>query len=151
MTDLPKPAQNRLDTRALRRTPGFMIRLVQLKFFDGFYEVFGDLGLSPAKYAVLTLVRDNPGVPPSSLAALLRLRLPNLTKLLNELEAAGLLKRKRSKTDRRAVALFLTAQGEDLIQRAVALTEPYNRQMLAPLDANERSVLTQLLNRIVSL
>ncbi len=36
-----------LDLRALRRTPGFMLRLAQLKFFEGFYEEFAALGLTP--------------------------------------------------------------------------------------------------------
>ncbi len=73
-----------LDLRALQRTPGFMLRLAQLKFFEGFYEEFAVLGLTPATYAIFVVIRDNPGVPPSSLAGLLRLRLPNLIKILNE-------------------------------------------------------------------
>jgi DNA-binding MarR family transcriptional regulator len=150
-----KTAPNKLDLKkleleALRNTPGFLIRLVQLKFFEGFYEVFAELGLSPASYAILMLVRDNPGVPPSSVAALLRLQLPNLTKILNELDAAGLVKRNRSKSDGRAVEIVLTPKGQRLMKEAVALTEPYNRRMLAPLDASERTTLIALLNRLMT-
>src|SRR4051812_25365135 len=98
-----------LDLRALKeKTPGFMIRLVQLKFFEGFYEHFAEFGLTPASYAILTLIRDNPGVAPSAVASLLQLKLPNLIKILNQLESTAIIKRNRSKADRRAVELILT-------------------------------------------
>ncbi|MBR0876490.1 DNA-binding MarR family transcriptional regulator [Bradyrhizobium japonicum] len=140
-----------LDLRALRRTPGFMLRLAQLKFFEGFYEEFAALGLTPATYAIFAVIRDNPGVPPSSLASLLRLRLPNLIKILNELESSGFIKRSRSKADRRAVELMLTPKGAKLIAEGARLTEPYNEKMLAPLSAAEQRALLELLNRLLPL
>ena len=147
-----QPASKKsLNLRALQNTPGFMIRLVQLKFFNGFYEQFAEMGLSPASYAILALIRDNPGVPPSSVASLLRLKLPNLIKMLNELESSGVIKRNRSKADRRAVELALTPKGTKLIQEAAGITEPYNRRMLAPLSEAEQGTLIELLNRILPL
>ncbi|MCK1492710.1 MarR family transcriptional regulator [Bradyrhizobium sp. 180] len=140
-----------LDLRALQRTPGFMLRLAQLKFFEGFYEEFAALGLTPATYAIFVVIRDNPGVPPSSLASLLRLRLPNLIKILNELESSGFIKRNRSKSDRRAVELMLTPKGAKLIQEGARLTQPYNERMLAPLSDAEQRTLLDLLNRILPL
>ncbi|MCP3379945.1 MarR family transcriptional regulator [Bradyrhizobium sp. CCGUVB4N] len=140
-----------LDLRALQRTPGFMMRLAQLKFFEGFYEEFAALGLTPATYAIFVVIRDNPGVPPSSLASLLRLRLPNLIKILNELESSGFIKRNRSKSDRRAVELVLTPKGAKLIADGTRLTEPYNRKMLAPLTETEKRTLLELLNRMLPL
>jgi DNA-binding MarR family transcriptional regulator len=140
-----------LDLRALQKTPGFMLRLAQLKFFEGFYESFAELGVTPASYAILTIIRDNPGVPPSTLASLLRLKLPNLIKILNEYESSGLIKRNRSKFDRRGVELLLTPKGGKLIQEAAKMTEPYNKRMLAALSATEQATLLELLNRIVPL
>jgi DNA-binding MarR family transcriptional regulator len=140
-----------LNLRALKNTPGFMIRLVQLKFFDGFYEQFAEMGVTPASYAILALIRDNPGVPPSSVASLLRLRLPNLIKMLNELESSGIIKRNRSKADRRAVELVLTSKGTRLIQEAAKVSEPYERRMLAPLSEAEQSALIGMLNKILPL
>ena len=140
-----------LDLRGLQKTPGFMLRLAQLKFFEGFYESFAELGITPASYAILTIIRDNPGVPPSTLASLLRLKLPNLIKILNEYESSGLIKRNRSKSDRRGVELVLTPKGTKLIQDATRMTEPYNKRMLAALSTAEQATLLELLNRIVPL
>jgi len=140
-----------LNLRALQNTPGFMIRLVQLKFFEGFYEHFAEMGVTPASFAILALIRDNPGIPPSTVASLLRLRLPNLIKMLNELESSGIIKRNRSKADRRAVELALTPKGAKLIQEAAKVSEPYERRMLAPLSEAEQGVLIEMLNRILPL
>jgi MarR family transcriptional regulator, organic hydroperoxide resistance regulator len=140
-----------LNLQVLQRTPGFMLRLAQLKFFEGFYEEFAALAVTPATYAIFAVIRDNPGVPPSSLASLLRLRLPNLIKILNELESSGFIKRNRSKSDRRAVELMLTPKGAKLIHEATRLTEPYNQKMLAPLNEAEQRTLLELLNRILPL
>jgi MarR family transcriptional regulator, organic hydroperoxide resistance regulator len=109
------------------------------------------LGLTPATYAIFAVIRDNPGVPPSSLASLLRLRLPNLIKILNELESSGFIKRNRSKADRRAVELMLTPKGAKLIAEGARLTEPYNEKMLVPLSAAEQRTLLELLNRLLPL
>jgi len=142
------PSETSLDLRALQRTPGFMLRLAQLKFFEGFYEAFAALGLTPPTYAIFVVIRDNPGVPPNSLASLLRLRLPNLIKILNELESSSFIKRSRSKADRRAVELMLTPKGAKLIAEGARLTEPYNQKMLAPLSEAEQRTLLDLLNRM---
>jgi DNA-binding MarR family transcriptional regulator len=84
-------------------------------------------------------------------ASLLRLRLPNLIKMLNELESSAVIKRNRSKADRRAVELVLTPKGAKLIQDAAKVSEPYERRMLAPLSDAEQSTLIEMLNRILPL
>ena len=144
-------AKEPLDLSELKQTPGFMVRLLQLKFFEAFYPRFAELGVTPASYAILVTVRDNPGVAPSAVATVLRLQLPNLIKLLNAIEDDGLIRRIRSSTDRRAVELVLTAKGEKITREAVRITKPYNREMLAPLDADEQERLLEMLNRLVPL
>ena len=57
-----------LDLTALRQTPGFMIRILQLQNFEAFYTYFESLKLSPLEYAILVAVRDNRAVTQSELA-----------------------------------------------------------------------------------
>ena len=73
------------------------------------------------------------------------------TKILNELESSGFIKRNRSKADRRAVELMLTPKGAKLIHEATRLTEPYNKKMLVPLSEAEQRTLLELLNRLLPL
>ena len=146
-----KPAKKTLDLQTLKRTPGFVLRLLQLSIFEAFYRHFAELGLTPATYAILVMLRDNPGVGASDIASVLRLQLPNLIKLLNELEAAGLVKRTRSPNDGRAIELGLMSKGEKLIDQALKMTNAFNELTLAKLDATERRRFLDALNKLVPL
>jgi DNA-binding MarR family transcriptional regulator len=138
-----------LDLTALRQTPGFMIRILQLEIFDRFYRFFEPMKLSPVDYAILLIVRDNKTVTQSELAAALKMQLPNLVKILAKMEQEGILKRKRSSRDRRAVELSLTAAGNKRADEADRLDQAFNKETLAALSKQERVLFMQLLTRLV--
>src|SRR5712671_2478470 len=138
-----------LDLRALRQTPGFMIRFLQLQNFEAFYRHFKPLELSPVEYAILVTVRDNKTVTQSELAAVLKMQLPNLVKILSKMEETGVLKRKRSTRDKRAVELSLSAAGERRADEASRLGERFNAQTLSALSKPEQTAFLQMLARLV--
>jgi DNA-binding MarR family transcriptional regulator len=138
-----------LDLTALQQTPGFMIRILQLEIFDRFYRFFEPMNLSPVDYAILLIVRDNKTVTQSALAAVLKMQLPNLVKILTKMEQEGILKRKRSNRDRRAVELGLTAAGRKRADEASRLDQAFNKETLAALSKQERVIFLQLLTRLV--
>src|ERR1700745_1257018 len=72
-----------VDLSALRQTPGFMIRILQLANFEAFYPHFEALRLTPVEYAILVTLRDNKAVTQSELAAVLKMQLANLVKILS--------------------------------------------------------------------
>jgi DNA-binding MarR family transcriptional regulator len=141
--------QRELDLSALRETPGFMIRLLQLQNFEAFYPFFETLKLSPLEYAILVVVRDNKTVTQSELAAVLKMQLPNLVKILSRMEEAGILKRKRSARDRRAVELSLSAAGERRADEASRLGQNFNARTLSALSKSEQAAFLQMLVRLV--
>ena len=138
-----------LNLDALRQTPGFMIRILQLLNFEAFYRHFESLKLSPVEYAILIIVRDNKTVTQSELAAVLKMRLPNLVKILSGMEEAGIMKRKRSARDKRAVELSLSTAGQRRADEARRLGEIFNEHTLAPLSKPERVAFFQMLTRLV--
>ena len=138
-----------LDLTALRQTPGFLIRILQLQNFEAFYPYFESLKLSPLEYAILVAVRDNKTVTQSELAGVLKMQLPNLVKILSRMEETGVLKRKRSARDRRAVELSLSAAGERRADEASRLGERFNVQTLAALSKPEQTAFLQMLVRLV--
>jgi DNA-binding MarR family transcriptional regulator len=146
----PEPDSAReLDLSALRQTPGFMIRILQLENFEAFYPHFEALKLSPVEYAILVTLRDNQAVTQSELAAVLKMQLPNLVKILSRMEEAGTIKRKRSARDKRAVELSLSAAGGRRAEEAGRLGASFNAHTLAPLDRQERSAFLQMLARLI--
>ena len=138
-----------LDLAALRQTPGFMIRMLQLLNFEAFYPYFEALKLSPLEYAILVAVRDNKSVTQSELAAVLKMQLPNLVKILARMEESGILRRKRSARDRRAVELSLSAAGERRADEASRLGESFNARTLSALSRAEQATFLQMMARLV--
>jgi DNA-binding MarR family transcriptional regulator len=138
-----------LDLAKLQQSPGFMIRILQLEIFDRFYRFFEPMNLSPVDYAILLIVRDNKTVTQSELAAVLKMQLPNLVKILTKMEQDGILKRKRSTRDRRAVELSLTPAGHKRADEADRLDQAFNKETLAALSKQERALFMQLLTRLV--
>lgn len=147
----PKNAEGTLDLRTLQRAPGFMIRLLQLQIFEQFFEFFSEAGISPAEHSILMIVRDNPSMTQSKLAAVLRIQLPNLVKILGRLEASSVINRKRATTDKRAVELTLTSKGKRLTEQMAHLADEFNLQVLAALSEKEREQFLRTLIRLVRL
>lgn len=142
-------AKAALDLTALQRTPGYMIRILQLHIFDEFFQYFAAAGFSPAEHSVLITIRDNPLVTQTEVAVALRIQLPNLVKILLKLETRGFIKRKRSSRDKRAVELVLTARGQKAATQAAALADEFNELTLSPLSESERKQFLQMLSRLV--
>ena len=94
-------------------------------------------------------MRDNKTVTQSELAAVLKMQLPNLVKILSRMEETGVLKRKRSTRDKRAVELSLSAAGERRADEASRLGESFNAQTLSPLSKPEQTAFLQMLVRLV--
>jgi DNA-binding MarR family transcriptional regulator len=144
-----KNPKETLDLTALQRTPGFMIRILQIQIFEEFFNYFSEAGFSPAEHSVLITIRGNPLVTQSEVAGALRIQLPNLVKILLKLENKGFIKRKRSTRDKRAVELVLTARGEQVAVQAAKMADDFNRLTLSPLSDNEQKQFLLMLSRLV--
>jgi DNA-binding MarR family transcriptional regulator len=144
-----KNLKETLDLTALQRTPGFMIRILQIHIFEEFFKYFSKAGFSPAEHSVLITIRDNPFVTQSEVAGALRIQLPNLVKILLKLETKGFIRRKRSTRDKRAVELVLTARGEQAAVQAAKMADDFNRLTLSPLGEKEQKQFLLMLSRLV--
>ena len=78
------------------------------------------------------------GIDPSSMVA-----------TVDDLESAGLVERRRHPSDRRAHAIHITDQGRETLSRGRHLARRAQEDLLAPLDADERKQLHELLLRLV--
>ncbi len=87
-----------------------MLQRAAARLMDGVAELLRPYGLRPPQYNVLRILR---GAHPQELAcheiaARMMTREPDLTRLLDRLEAAGLAKRTRQASDRRVVRVGIT-------------------------------------------
>ena len=128
---------------------GFHIRIVQMRVFREFYRVFEGSGVTPGMHTVLAIIRDNPGMRQRTLAELLMVREPNMTRMIQGLQASGLISREVDKTDRRAFHLVLTDKGKSLMHSVQDRLEGLEDKLLGGLDAQERRNLRGYLDRIL--
>jgi len=90
--------------------------------FNRFYKPLLDrLGLTYPQYLVMLVLWEQDGMSVKEIGERLFLDSGTLTPLLKRMEAAGLVKRTRSREDERQVIVALTAQGEGLKEKARSL------------------------------
>jgi DNA-binding MarR family transcriptional regulator len=128
---------------------GFHIRMVQMHIFREFYRAFEGSGVTPGIHTILAIIRDNPGIRQRALADLLMVREPNMTRMIQGLEASGLIAREVDKSDRRAFHLALTAKGRALMDSVADRLTALEERLLSRLDGAERKDLRAYLDRIV--
>ncbi len=128
---------------------GFHIRIVQMRVFREFYRVFEGSGVTPGMHTVLAIIGDNPGIRKRTLAELLMVREPNMTRMIQGLQGSNLIAREIDKTDRRAFHLVLTDKGRALMDGVQARMDSFEEKLLGGLDSKERKALRGYLDRIL--
>ncbi len=119
---------------------GLLLRLLDLHVTRLAADRLADIDVSPAEMSVLGTIDAAPGLRASAVAAALMIKPPNLTKLVNGLEARAFVRRTVSREDERAVALDLTPKGKRAVAFGQQLTRDIERVLLAdvPPDMRDR-------------
>ncbi len=105
------------------------------------------VGLRPRHMVALTVLRDLGPSSQQDLATTLQIDRTNLVGLLNELEAEGLIERRRSTEDRRRHSVEITAGGHERLARAEFALAAVEDVTLAALTNAEREQLYALLQK----
>ena len=110
-------------------------------------DVLGSVGLTPALFGLLNVIGAREGAIQQELGAAMGIDRSTMVSLIDQLESAGLAKRRRSATDRRAREIAITPKGRRLLQRARRMIAQVENEVLAGLTADERGQLLALLRR----
>jgi DNA-binding MarR family transcriptional regulator len=133
---------------ALTGSVGYALRRAQLAAVADFLEALKDVDLRMGQFSVLMVIRDNPGIRQSEVCAALGIQKANFVPLFNELERRRLAVRRSGVADRRAYALHLTREGEQLLQRACELHDIHEQRMVQRLGRGGRARLLALLAKL---
>ncbi|WP_244303868.1 MarR family winged helix-turn-helix transcriptional regulator [Streptomyces lydicus] len=87
---------------------------------------------------------------PARLAEISAMSRSAVTNAVNTLERVGLVERRPLPDDGRAVAVALTAAGEDAVRETFGEQTRREQQWFATLDTEERATLTRLLTRVLT-
>jgi DNA-binding MarR family transcriptional regulator len=107
----------------------------------------GPLGLRPRHLLTLTVLRNQEGATQQALATTLQIDRTNLVGLLNELESAGLITRRRTEEDRRRHVVALTDAGAHKLAEAEGALAAAEDEVFGALDSDQREALYRLLQQ----
>jgi DNA-binding MarR family transcriptional regulator len=125
--------------------PGFLLRRAHQISAAVFEDECSELGLTPAQFGVLTVIKAHPGLGQSSLARALGFDKVTVLRVLRGLETRGLVAREPAQGNKRNVSVGLTAEGHSMLARAQKPAERAYKRLLAPLDKDQQAQLVQLL------
>ena len=107
------------------------------------------LGMKLKPYLLLANLRDG-GLPQSELCTSMHLDPNNCVLMLNDLEAAGHVERRRDPADRRRHIVEMTQAGRKALAAADRAVESLEEDVLGALSPEEREALRGLLARAVA-
>ena len=107
-------------------------------------------GVTTAQFAVLQVLDEarTESLGCSEVGQRLAGPAPDVTRLLDRLDTAGLVSRDRSESDRRIVHTRITPAGQELVQHALPSVREAEERALAGLGPVDRAELTALLEGI---
>lgn len=107
-------------------------------------------GVTLSQYNVLRILRGAgaEGLPTLEIAGRMVEHAPGITRLIDRLEAKGLVARKRRPDDRRVVRCVITGTGQRLLKKLDDEVNAADDAALAMLDPGEQRTLIELLERI---
>ncbi len=120
------------------------------RLMDGVAEALKQYGLRPAQYNLLRILR---GAHPESLncrqlASRMMTREPDLTRLVQRLAKAGLVRRARQASDRRVVRIGITAEGLELLDRIDEPMLALHRLRFSVLSPRQTAMLARFARRL---
>jgi DNA-binding MarR family transcriptional regulator len=111
-------------------------------------QLLSEVGLHPGQEALLMELWRGDGQTQAELAEALAVEPPTITKMLQRMEAAGLVQRKPHPEDRRAQLVYLTARGKRLQQKVDKLWTQLANRAVAGLSARQQASLRTLLSTV---
>jgi DNA-binding MarR family transcriptional regulator len=138
-----------IDRLPLWRRPGYLVRRLHQIHSALFFDECSEFEITPVQYGVLTTLSLNPDIDQNSLAQEVGIDRTNVADVLLRLARRGLVQRRRSQQDRRAVLARLTPEGAKLTRSMLNAMKRAQERLLEPLDAGEREQFLGMLLRLV--
>jgi MarR family transcriptional regulator, lower aerobic nicotinate degradation pathway regulator len=145
-TPVPQGYPDELVSSAL-----FLLKRLGMEAKEDSFRAYEEIGLHPYHYAILALLDEGARETQGQIAQALGYDKAQLVGLLDELEAAGLVERRRDTIDRRRHLVLMTPPGRKALERLRRLSADLDAAFLAPLDESERQQLHALLLKVAQL
>ena len=130
---------------ALLSSPVFLIKRLGMKAKEESHDASSDAGIHPYHYAILETLAEGERETQGAIADALDYDRGQLVGLLDEMEEAGLVERRRDPEDRRRQVVVTTPAGKKMLIKMRAVAKQLDDDFLAPLTLDQRKQLQKLL------
>jgi DNA-binding MarR family transcriptional regulator len=135
---------------SVRQSASYLVRRTSNLMLPRLEALFAAQGFTFVQWCVLMSLRDGLASRAAEIARNLNYDSGALTRVLDQLEARGLIERSRSAEDRRTVELALTADGRSAVERLVPPMADFLNELFRDFTPAEMETLRGLLDRIIA-
>lgn len=129
--------------------PGHLFRRLHQHAVSRFTVQMESVGITPIQWAALLTTRQRPGLDQSTLSREICIDTSTVAGVLDRLETRGLIQRKASPEDRRLRLLYVTEEGQALLQDANTAVLETQEWLMQPLTPDERTTFMDLMRRVL--
>jgi DNA-binding MarR family transcriptional regulator len=141
-------AGTKVDLGCLPKLLGYNLRRAHQISWRTYVSAIGENRLRPGLFSLLVLVRENPGIAQIELGTHLGVDKASIVALLDRLESAELIERRRSTRDRRRQGIFLTTAGGEELNGLISDVRALERNMASRYTKAELEQFIGLLQRL---
>ena len=151
---MPRTLQDDLQQRkpfaSLQQEASLSVVRTSTALQDAGEDLFKPHGITGTQYNVLRILRGSEpdGLCRNALRDRMLTRMPDVTRLLDRMEKAGLVKRSREGTDRRMVSTQITAAGKKLLAEIDPKVAAHHRRRMSHLSDAQLHILVDLLTLV---
>lgn len=127
---------------------GYWVFRLHRAMYAQFGARLSELGITGVQWTMLNNI-SRADLTPVAISDLMSIDRAAVTRILQQLEAKGLVKRKSHPTDGRSTFFTLSPAGKKLVPKLQAAAHETNQQFLAHLPPDEAELLPQLLFKLV--
>jgi DNA-binding MarR family transcriptional regulator len=139
-----------LEGTPVEERPAFLLAQLGAHTRLRFTDRLAPLGLQPRHFGALEHIANQDGSTQQEIADLMQLPRGAMVGLLDDLEAMGLVERRKHPDDRRANALHLTPTARRQLTRARRAADQLDAELLNGLPEHDRAQLVPLLQRLAA-
>ncbi|MGA8708798.1 MAG: MarR family winged helix-turn-helix transcriptional regulator [Steroidobacteraceae bacterium] len=143
-----RAAGAKVDLGILPRMLGYNLRRAHQLSWRTYVSFIGESKIRPGLFSLLVLTRSNPGIAQIELGTHLGVDKASIVALLDRLERAGLIERRRSTRDRRRQGIFLTQAGSTELEALMGQVRQLERQMASRFTKAELDQFLDFLRRM---
>ena len=137
-----------LNTERLQDYAGYQIVRLGKIISANFERHMRKIGVTTSAIQALSVVAENDGITVNDLSEASFVRQSTLTKILDRLEDAGLVRREVATLDRRWVHIFITRQGRSIVNEMYEALHIIEGKLLDSYSSAEREELLDVLSRL---